>query len=171
MGAAATLPRLPETGNTAGLSAQDIAELNQRYAPLRFDERIAQLYRDFPTDKVLVTSSFAATSAYFLHIISSVQPEQEIAFIDTGYHFGETISYKEFLSGEFGLKVRSLKAEDWNSQPNEAREEDSDEEEPAGDFAAPDEKTTMLTELPPLKKAAVLKRKRKRRWREDDSKG
>ena len=65
----------------------------------------------------------------------------------------------------------SLKAEDWNSQPNEAREEDSDEEEPAGDFAAPDEKTTMLTELPPLKKAAVLKRKRKRRWREDDSKG
>ena len=116
MGAAETLPRLPETGNTAGLSAQDIAELNQRYAPLRFDERIAQLYRDFPTDKVLVTSSFAATSAYFLHIISSVQPEQEIAFIDTGYHFGETISYKEFLSGEFGLKVRSLKAEDWKHE-------------------------------------------------------
>lgn len=116
MGAAESPPRLPEQGNTAGLSVRDIQALNVRYAPLRFDERIAQLYQDFAADKVLVTSSFAATSAYFLHIIASVRPEQEIAFIDTGYHFDETISYKDFLTGEFGLKVRSLKAEDWKHE-------------------------------------------------------
>lgn len=116
MGAAEAPPRLPETGNTAGLSEQQIAELNARYLPLRFDERIAQLYKDFDPAKVLVTSSFAATSAYFLHIISQARPEQEIAFIDTGYHFDETIGYKEFLTGEFGLKVRSLRAEDWKHE-------------------------------------------------------
>ncbi len=78
----------------------------------------------------------------------------------------------------------NLKATNWNASPSEAHDdgainedEDGDEEEEPTDdyrvptdaqFAAPDEKTHMLTELPPLKKAAVLKRKRKRRWREND---
>ena len=102
-----------DTGNSAGLSPGDIAALNAAYEPLEFGDRIRKVYEDFAPDKVLVTSSFAATSAYFLHIISSIRPEQEIAFIDTGYHFQETISYRDFLGGEYGLKVRALRAEDW----------------------------------------------------------
>ena len=116
MGVAEAPLTLPEHGNTAGLSTARIAALNAQYAPLNFDSRIKQLYKDFDPAKVLVTSSFAATSAYFLHIISRARPEQEIAFIDTGYHYGETISYKDFLSGEFGLKVFSLKADEWKRE-------------------------------------------------------
>ena len=71
-------------GNSAGLSATDIARLNADYADLHFEERIARLYADFEPAKVLVTSSFAATSAYFLHIISRIRPDQKIAFINTG---------------------------------------------------------------------------------------
>lgn len=104
------------TGNSAGLSAAAIARLNADYAPLDFSQRIERLYTDFDADKVLVTSSFAATSAYFLHIISSIRPDQEISFIDTGYHFGETIAYKDFLTNEYGLRVQSLKAEDWKHE-------------------------------------------------------
>ncbi|MBV8062651.1 MAG: hypothetical protein JOY51_03600, partial [Nevskia sp.] len=51
--------------DAAGLDA-----LNQKYLPLDFEARIRALYQDFAADKVLVTSSFAATSAYFLHIVS-----------------------------------------------------------------------------------------------------
>lgn len=91
----------------------DFAALNEKYAPLHFEERIRQVYADFPAEKVLVTSSFAATSAYFLHIISRIRPQQTIHFIDTGYHFPETLQYKEYLAGLFGLKVADLRAEDW----------------------------------------------------------
>lgn len=102
--------------NSAGLSAEEIAALNKRHSALHFEERIAQLYQDYSPDEVLVTSSFAATSAYFLHIISRIQPKQKIAFIDTGYHFPETVEYKKFIAEKLGLEVFDVKAEDWKHQ-------------------------------------------------------
>jgi len=102
--------------NSAGLSVEEIVALNERYEPLHFEERIALLYKEYSPDEVLVTSSFAATSAYFLHIISRIQPKQKIAFIDTGYHFPETIAYKQFLTEKFGLDTFDVKAEDWKHQ-------------------------------------------------------
>ncbi len=103
----------PPAGNSAGLSAADIARLNEEYADLHFEQRIERLYTDFDPAKVLVTSSFAATSAYFLHIISRIRPDQKIAFINTGYHFRETLLYKQYLSDLLGLQTFDLKAEDW----------------------------------------------------------
>lgn len=49
-------------GNTAGLNAKDIAALNERYHSLNFEQRLYKLYTDFLPEKVMVTSSFAATS-------------------------------------------------------------------------------------------------------------
>jgi phosphoadenosine phosphosulfate reductase len=91
----------------------DVATLNAAYTPLDFSARISRLYQDFDIDKVLVTSSFAATSAYFLHIISRIQPAQPIAFIDTGYHFADTLKYRDYLRDLFGLTVFDVRAEDW----------------------------------------------------------
>ncbi len=102
--------------NTAGLSPEDIAALNARHKTLHFEERLGLLYKDFAPEEVLVTSSFAATSAYFLHIISRIQPRQKIAFINTGYHFPETLEYKKFLSEKFGLESFDVSAEDWKHQ-------------------------------------------------------
>lgn len=93
-----------------------IHELNVRYQPLDFEARIRQLYQDFSPDKVLVTSSFAATSAYFLHIISRIRPQQVVHFIDTGYHFPETLAYRQHLVERFGIDVSDVRAEDWKHQ-------------------------------------------------------
>jgi phosphoadenosine phosphosulfate reductase len=115
--------------NAAGLSATDLDELNQRYAPLTFEQRIRQLYLDFDPAKVLVTSSFAATSAYFLHIISTIRPDQKIAFIDTGFHFRETLTYKQYLVDLFALQTFDVKAEDWKhlfTQTDKTYERDPD---------------------------------------------
>ena len=84
--------------NSLGLSKEAIARLNEEYAPLNFEERIRRVYEDFIPEKVLVTSSFAATSAYFLHIISGIRPEQVIHFVNTGFHFKETLEYRDFLT-------------------------------------------------------------------------
>jgi phosphoadenosine phosphosulfate reductase len=100
----------------AGLDSVQIESLNASYAPLSFEQRLRRLYEDFAPEKVLVTSSFAATSAYFLHIVSRIRPEQVIHFIDTGYHFPETIQYRQYLIDLLGLKVTDVKAEDWKHQ-------------------------------------------------------
>ncbi|WP_436286679.1 phosphoadenylyl-sulfate reductase [Solimonas marina] len=115
MSTVATAPSVPPSPVPA-LSEAQIVELNARYAQLDFSERIRQLYREFDVDRVLVTSSFAATSAYFLHLISRIEPRQKFAFIDTGYHFPETLAYRDYLTELFGLKVFSLQAEGWKHQ-------------------------------------------------------
>ena len=97
-------------------AAARLPALNARFAPLGFDQRLLELYREFAPEEVLVTSSFAGTSAYFLHLISRVRPDQRIAFIDTGFHFPETLRYRDYLVKEFGLQVFDLKAEDWKHQ-------------------------------------------------------
>lgn len=97
----------------ADLPVSRLAELNQVYRPLEFEARIRRLYQDFSVQDVLVTSSFAATSAYFLHLIAHIEPRQEIAFIDTGFHFPETLSYKDYLVKLLDLKVISVRAEQW----------------------------------------------------------
>jgi len=112
----------PPQGNVPdGLSAAVVDEaqllaLNEKYLPLGFEQRIHTLYQDFAPEKVLVTSSFAATSAYFLHIISRMRPQQLIHFIDTGYHFPETLDYRRYLTELFKLKVEDVRAEDWQHQ-------------------------------------------------------
>jgi phosphoadenosine phosphosulfate reductase len=97
------IARVP--GNSAGLTQDAIAALNREYRPLDFEARIRRLYKDFDPAGVLVTSSFAATSAYFLHIVSSIRPDQVIHFINTGFHFNETLAYRDYLIKRFNLSV------------------------------------------------------------------
>ncbi len=87
-----------------------IEALNKKYRLLSVEERIAELYNDFKPEEVMLTSSFAATSAFLLRLFSTARPEQEVLFIDTGYHFDETIQYKEKLSRQYKLKVVNVTA-------------------------------------------------------------
>lgn len=107
------------SSNSAGLSTQTIDELNHQYQPLSFEAHLNRLYQDFKPEKIMVTSSFAATSAYFLHIISRIRPEQIIFFIDTGFHFPETLLYRDYLIGLYHLKVEDVKADAYQHQYSE----------------------------------------------------
>lgn len=92
------------------ISEAEIKALNKKYKPLSASERIRTLYEDFKMTDVMLTSSFAATSAFLLKLISDVTKQQEVFFIDTGYHFEDTLSYKEALTQQYGLNVKSIRA-------------------------------------------------------------
>lgn len=87
---------------------QHINKLNTKYHALSVHERIEELYNDFDVNEVMLTSSFATSSAFLLHEFSQVNKEQVIYFIDTKYHFDETLAYKEQLTKLYGLKVESI---------------------------------------------------------------
>ena len=60
----------------------------------------------FIKNPVLV-SSFGADSAVLLHLLSLVDPSAEVVFLDTGFHFDETLKYRRELTRALGLtKVR-----------------------------------------------------------------
>jgi phosphoadenosine phosphosulfate reductase len=98
------------------LTPGQIKDLNTQYKSLTVNERIKRLYVDFDTEEVMLTSSFAATSAFLLREFSRVNPQQIIYFIDTGYHFAETLEYKQRLTELYNLNVQSIQAGEYEHQ-------------------------------------------------------
>lgn len=95
---------------------QEIKALNAKYKKLDPEKRITQLYSDFELSEVMLTSSFAATSAMLLKFFSDVNKDQPVFFIDTGYHFKETLIYKDYLTKLYDLKVRDIRAEEFKHE-------------------------------------------------------
>ena len=50
-----------------------------------------------------LVSSFGADSAVLLHMASTLDTNTQIVFLDTGFHFSETLSYRDRLTKAFGL--------------------------------------------------------------------
>ena len=90
-----------------------LVELNKKYRSLNVHDRIEELYHDFEVSDIMLTSSFAATSAMLLKFFSDVNKDQLIYFIDTGYHFKETLIYKDYLTKLYDLNVLDVTAEEW----------------------------------------------------------
>lgn len=89
----------------------DLLKLNQEFEGKKPEEIIAWAIREFP-ERIAATSSFGPESAVLLHLVSRVDPAVPILFLETGYHFPETLEYKEALTRLFKLKnVIDLKAD------------------------------------------------------------
>jgi phosphoadenosine phosphosulfate reductase len=55
--------------------------------------------------KMFVTSSFQTQSIPLLHILSNVGKDIDVLFINTGFHFPETITFRNEVVAAFGLNV------------------------------------------------------------------
>lgn len=92
----------------------NLDQLNEKYLPLSPEDRVRELYTDF--GNVLFTSSFGTSSVILLHLFSRIRPEQEVLFLDTTYHFAETLEYKELLTRQLRLNVKNVLPEDWKNK-------------------------------------------------------
>ncbi|MEN7548905.1 phosphoadenylyl-sulfate reductase [Rapidithrix thailandica] len=73
-------------------------------------DRIARQIEAFRQDckSLFVSSSFQPQSATLLHIISQIDKNIPVYFLNTGYHFPETLAYKTQLADLFQLNVIDL---------------------------------------------------------------
>lgn len=89
---------------------KNIEALNDQFEAMIPQEIVRWAVETF-RGRIAVTSSFGPESGTLLHMISQVDPAVPVLFLDTGYHFPETLEYKERLTVLFGLKnVVSLRA-------------------------------------------------------------
>ncbi len=78
--------------------ASDIAE--RAGVALQFlQERLANV------DNACVTSSFQAEDVAVLHMVRTIQPRIPVLFLETGYHFPETIQYRDRMAIEWDLNL------------------------------------------------------------------
>lgn len=94
----------------------NIKELSAKYEQQSYHDRLKCLFEDFSEDQVLVTSAFGGTSMILLHLLSKVKPGLTVHFIDTSYHFKETLTYRDQLMEGLGLKVIDVKANQKRNQ-------------------------------------------------------
>lgn len=86
----------------------DVEYLNAIFTPLSYEERLQKLYELFPQEEILVTSSFGTKSVFILHLLNKLNIQQKIYFINTTYHFQETLDYKDQLVDLFSLDVEEV---------------------------------------------------------------
>ncbi len=55
--------------------------------------------------RIAASSSFQTQSLPLLHLISRVCPELPVIFLDTGFHFPETLAFRDEIVTRFGLNL------------------------------------------------------------------
>ncbi|MEJ7646746.1 MAG: phosphoadenylyl-sulfate reductase [Chryseolinea sp.] len=60
---------------------------------------------------MFTTSSFQSHSLVLLHILSRIDKTIPIYFINTGYHFPETVRFKDQIAEQFGLPIIDLRSD------------------------------------------------------------
>ncbi len=90
-------------------------EKSRAYLSLNPEQRMKQLFAEFSARDILFTSSFGTTSAILLHLLHRVAPQHPVYFLDTTYHFSETLQYKDDLTKLLELNVITLQPEEWKN--------------------------------------------------------
>ncbi|MBN2149423.1 MAG: phosphoadenylyl-sulfate reductase [Anaerolineales bacterium] len=78
----------------------------------KFEQRSAQLIIIWAVEafapNIAMSSSFQTQSLPLLHMVTRLYPAMRIYFLNTGYHFWDTLIFREQLAREWGLNVIDL---------------------------------------------------------------
>jgi phosphoadenosine phosphosulfate reductase len=87
------------------LSPSEMAELNDRFETAPASEIIRWAVDTFHPHLALTASM---TDAVLIDLAVNVEPSIEVVFIDTGYHFPETLETVELVRRRYGLNLRMM---------------------------------------------------------------
>jgi phosphoadenosine phosphosulfate reductase len=80
-----------------------ILSLNGMFDEMDAEGVLRQAVEDLLPGDIAMVSSFGADSAVLLHLVSKVDPNLPVYFLETGKHFAETLDYVETLKSRLGL--------------------------------------------------------------------
>jgi phosphoadenosine phosphosulfate reductase len=86
----------------------DLDAVNHRFERATPEEILGWTWERFKPD-VILTCSFQHDGVALAHMLQSLAPGVRVVFIDTGFHFPETIAYRDEIVRRFGLNLVELK--------------------------------------------------------------
>ena len=96
--------RKPRDSDPPALAGLDIALLNVEMETWS-TEAILRWAWETLGPAVAASSSFQTQSAPLLYLIGQVCPAMPVIFLDTGFHFPETLAYRDELQARLGLNI------------------------------------------------------------------
>ncbi|NUM48678.1 MAG: phosphoadenylyl-sulfate reductase [Anaerolineales bacterium] len=95
----------------------NVEYLNKRFAEAKPEEILLWCWESFG-ELAVTTSSFQSQSVALLYMISQVVPKMPVLFLDTGFHFPETLAFRDALTEQWGLKLVNIRPEAFITQEN-----------------------------------------------------
>ncbi len=85
-----------------------VAEMNARFEAETPQEVIRWALEDSGLDNMAIASSFQREDTVVMDMAVKVRQDVPILFLETGFHFAETLAFKEQLTERMGLNVIDL---------------------------------------------------------------
>jgi phosphoadenosine phosphosulfate reductase len=85
----------------------DLKDINARLAHAEPEEILGWAFKTFPY-RLGMTTSFQASGLVLLHMIRKIAFGFPVFFIDTGFHFPETLEFKNRLAREWNLNIHTI---------------------------------------------------------------
>jgi len=100
---------MAETAGNASIqqSPSDLDEINARLEGRAPEEVLTWATERFAPD-VILTCSFQHDGVALAHMLTTIAPWVPIVFLNTGFHFPETLDYRDEIVSRFGLKLREV---------------------------------------------------------------
>jgi phosphoadenosine phosphosulfate reductase len=88
-------------------TAQELAKLSEEFET-KTPQEIIQWAADAFWPEIAMSSSFQTQSMPLLHMLMQIKRKIPVFFIDTGYHFWETLIFREYVASEWMINVIDL---------------------------------------------------------------
>src|SRR5262245_7435697 len=85
----------------------DLAAVNRELESAAPERILAWTWEHYRPD-VLLTCSFQHDGVVLAHMLREIAPEVPVVFINTGFHFPETLAYRDEIVQRFGIKLVEL---------------------------------------------------------------
>src|ERR1700749_1392640 len=80
---------------TLQMAAQLSNEIEERWSAA---QQFLQEHLGNNVEDACVTSSFQAEDVVVLHMVRAILPRIPVLFLETGYHFPETLTYRDYIA-------------------------------------------------------------------------
>ena len=92
----------------AVLSDEQLVELNERFEHAAPEDILEWALAGAGLERVAVASAFQREGTCIIHMAIQIRPDVPVLFLETGFHFAETLAFKQKLAEQFGLNVVDL---------------------------------------------------------------
>ena len=90
----------------------DFVSPEEHFAQLETgDPRAIIIWAAATIDRLAVATSFQSSGLVILHMMREIRPDVPVLFLDTGFHFDETLAFKDRIAELFDLNVVELRGE------------------------------------------------------------
>lgn len=90
------------------LAEEQLQQLSSRFEHTEPLEIVEWALRDSGLDRIALASAFQAEGTALMHMAVGIRPDIPVLFLETGFHFGETLAFKERLTQQLDLNVVDL---------------------------------------------------------------